>query len=181
MTDVNIAIQDPTDYRMLSTRQQAALLGRHRDELACLIAPCIIEEQVRDGTGVMIAERDAVVLINPEPGDSAGVRDAYIACVLVRPGMRGKGLGGQVLDAVRARFPDATLSLECFGPRRVAFFERHGFNRTSTTRGGYFWMRSDPGQAQSFADTLNRSTRRARGLGAAADRGRRARAQVNGP
>ncbi|MEJ8857468.1 GNAT family N-acetyltransferase [Variovorax robiniae] len=168
MTDADLSMQDLGDYRMLSTRQQAALLGRHREELACLIAPCVIEEQVRDGTGVMIAERDAVVFVNPDTDDSAGVRDVYIACVLVRPGMRGKGLGGQVLDAVRARFPDATLNLECYGPWRVEFFERHGFIQTSTTRGGYFWMRSDPRQAQALFDTVTRATRRAQGLVAAA-------------
>jgi len=168
MTDANIAMHDLSDYRILSTRQQAALLGRHREELACLIAPCVIEEQVRDGSGVMVAERDALVFVNPDTSDSAGAKDVYIAYVLVRPGMRGKGLGGQILGAVRACFPDATLSLECLGPKRVAFFERHGFIRAQTMQGGYSWMRSDPAQAKAYVDPVTRSMRRARGLDAAA-------------
>lgn len=169
MTDANVVMHDPRDYRTLSTRQQAALLGRHREELACLVAPCVIEEQVRDGTGVMVAERDALVFVNPETRGSAGSRDVYIAYVLVRSGMRGKGLGGQILRAVRARFPDATLNLQCLGPKRVAFFERHGFVRGPAMQGGgYFWMRSDPVQAKASVDTLVRSMRRAWGFDASA-------------
>jgi len=166
MTDADVAMHDLRDYRSLSTRQQAALLGRHREELACLVAPCVIEEQVRDGTGVMVAERDALVFVNPETSD-AGARGVYIAYVLVRAGMRGRGLGGQILGAVRARFPDATLNLQCLGPKRVAFFERHGFIRAPAMQGGYFWMRSDPAPVKAYVDTPTWPRRRARGLDAA--------------
>ena len=81
MTDANVAMYELRDYRTLSIRQQAALLGSHREDLACLVAPCVIEEQVRDGTGVMVAERDALVFVNPETRDGAAVRDVYIAYV----------------------------------------------------------------------------------------------------
>ena len=168
MTDADVSMHDPRDYRTLSTREQAALLGRHREELACLISPCVMEEQVRDGTGVMLAERDALVFVNPETSDSAGARDVYIAYVLVRPGMRGKGFGGKILGAVRARFPDATLRLECLGPKRLAFFDRHGFIRAPAAQCGYVWMRSDPAQAKVSVDTPVWSMRRARGFDASA-------------
>ena len=95
MIDVNVSVHKMRDYRTLSIRHQAALLGGHREELACLIAPCVIEEQVRDGAGLMMAERDALVFVNPETNCGAAVRDVYIAYVLVRPGLRRRASVGR--------------------------------------------------------------------------------------
>ncbi|MEJ8851914.1 GNAT family N-acetyltransferase [Variovorax rhizosphaerae] len=147
------------DWRSLSTREQAVLLWRHRRELACEIAPAAIEQKLADRTGVMLAKRDALAFVNQE-----GERGVCIAYVLVRPGMRGKGIGAQMLAAVRARFPNAPLSLQCYGAERAAFFERHGFIRPPImTGGGYFLMHSDPAAAQAYVDTLPASLRRASG------------------
>ncbi len=112
------------DFRPDSVRQQAGLR-------LMLGSPCAALLTAEDSAGSVAGFCGVQLLIST----AEGAYSAQIEDVVIAPGYRGRGLGGQLLDAAGAwaRVRGATrLQLNCDDKNFPAmrFYEKHGWKKT---------------------------------------------------
>ncbi|MGI6221599.1 MAG: GNAT family N-acetyltransferase [Coriobacteriales bacterium] len=83
-------------------------------------------ERAIGGADVVVYEEDGEVL------GFAGCTDGHIDGMFVRADSRSRGIGTQLLEAVKENFGNITLEVYLQNPRAMAFYQREGFQHVGS-------------------------------------------------
>lgn len=117
------------DFTMFSPDALAAFAESHRHELhAEGVTAADITNALAQGRAEIELRRYGFAVIEVTPGRAPGTQIPHLWLLYVNPSARGQGWGSRFVEELLEKYStDYHMSLWCYGPKRVRFFERLGF------------------------------------------------------